>query len=65
MKKMTVPEAINPLKILTYEKWNQEEFNKLPQFIREKMETSTQFVEKFGAQPELPKDEVDADAIPF
>ena len=64
MKKMTVPEAINPLKVLTYEKWNQDEFNKLPSFIQDRMKTSKQYTEKFGAQPEL-EEEVDANSIPF
>ena len=66
MKKMTVPEAINPIKLLTYDKWNQDEFNKLPSFIQERMRTSRQYIEKFGAQPELPNDtEITASDVPF
>ena len=65
MKKMVVPEAINPVKKLTYENWNQEEFDKLPTFIQDKMKSSRQYVKKFGVQPELPADEVNESEIPF
>ena len=37
MKGQVCKEAFNELKILTYEKWSDEEFMKLPDFIREKM----------------------------
>ena len=65
MKKMVVPEAINPIKKLTYENWSQEEFDKLPTFIQDKMKSSRQYVKKFGVQPELPADEVNESEIPF
>lgn len=63
MKGMTVPEAINPIKVLTYERWNQEEFDKLPSFIQDKMKTSKQYIEKFGTQPTT--DDIGAGDIPF
>lgn len=71
MKNQKCPKAVNPLKILTYDKWNQEYFDSLPSFIRESMMSSKQFIAKFGAQPELPDDEPEeketskADEIPF
>lgn len=63
MKKMTVPDAINPLKVLTYDKWDQKEFDKLPSFIQDRMKTSKQYEEKFGKQEKL--EDIDADAVPF
>ncbi len=66
MKKMVVPKAINLLKTLTYEKWNQEEFDKLPDFIKDKMKTSSQYIEKFGETKASPEEEeIKPEDIPF
>lgn len=43
MKGMEVPKQINPSRILTYEKWDAEYFNSLPDFIKDKMKESKQY----------------------
>jgi hypothetical protein len=58
MKSQKAPAQVNPSVILTYEKWNQAEFDKLPEFIRTEMEGSVEYKKKFADEP-------DADAIPF
>lgn len=71
MKSMKAPEAINESKILTYENWDQEYFDSLPDFIKDKMKGSKQYVKKFGgsgmtddeANEEL--DEISSGDIPF
>lgn len=42
-KGMTCPEAINPVQVLSYDKWNEADFQKLPDFIKEKIEASDEF----------------------
>ena len=60
MKGQKAPEAFNPLRVMNYDdKWDQEYFNGLPQFIREKMETSEEFKKKFGIET------VNPDDVPF
>ena len=49
MKNQKAPEQVNPSVILTYEKWDQKEFDKLPEFIKLEMESSQEFQEKFKA----------------
>jgi len=42
-KGMTCPPAINPVHILSYDKWDEEAFQKLPAFLREKIESSKEY----------------------
>lgn len=66
MREMTVPEAFNPLKVLTYEKWNQNDFEALPSFIQEEMKGSKQYQNKFDNKPEdVEYNEDIASEIPF
>jgi hypothetical protein len=64
LKGVTCPDAINPLKILSYEKWDQEYFDKLPDFLKEKMKTSPEY-KKVNKGKVKDDDEVDSDSIPF
>lgn len=58
MKGQKCPKAFNPYKVLTYEKWDQEYFDKLPDFIKDSMKTSTQYKEKFGVEEVIDESEV-------
>lgn len=60
MKGQTCKEAYNPITKLTYDEWNQELFDKLPQFIREKIESSVEYKNMKGIT-----DDVKPDDIPF
>lgn len=42
-KGMTCPPLINPIQELTYDNWNQELFDKLPEFLKEKIKSSDQY----------------------
>jgi len=60
MKNQKAPDQVNPSLILTYEKWDQKEFDKLPQFIRDEMASSVEYKAKFEGE-----EIVDPDSIPF
>ena len=47
-KGMVCPPAINPTLVLSYGNWNEEVFQKLPEFIRTKMESSLEYKEIKG-----------------
>jgi hypothetical protein len=47
-KGMKCPPQINPTQILSYDNWNEEFFKKLPAFLREKIESSTEYQAKNG-----------------
>lgn len=47
MRGMTVPDAYNKLTLLTYDNWDKETFEKLPQILKDKMKQSKQYKEKF------------------
>lgn len=42
-KGMTCPKAINPVQILSFDTWNQEMFDKLPDFLKEKIKSSHEY----------------------
>lgn len=42
-KGMVCPPQVNPTQVLSYDNWNEEAFQKLPAFIREKMESSPEY----------------------
>lgn len=71
MKGQVCKEAYNPIKILTYEKWDQEYFDSLPPFIKEKMMTSIEYKQMKEIDPDLnignlPGETVDSsEDIPF
>lgn len=60
MKSQKAPEQVSASKVLTYDNFDQETFNALPDFIKEKMKISSEYKEKFGLV-----DDVKAEEIPF
>lgn len=42
-KGMICPPAINPIQVLSYDKWDEEMFQKLPDFLRIKIESSDEY----------------------
>jgi len=56
-KGMTCPPAVNPVQILSYDNWDEELFSKLPQFLKDKIESSKEYQAKEGV--------LDPDASPF
>lgn len=72
MKSQVCPPAFNPTVILTYEDWNQAVFDKLPDFLKEKMASSNEYKKKFGGMSEVFPSEaypggekINTDDIPF
>lgn len=63
MKSMVKPAQINPSKILTYEKWDKEYFDSLPDFIKDTMRGSKQYKITFGTTEKL--EDLNPDDIPF
>lgn len=47
-KGMTCPKQINPTQVLSFDNWNQETFDKLPDFIKEKIVSSDEYKELNG-----------------
>lgn len=66
---MTCPPAVNPAKILSYDRFDKEYFMTLPRFLQEKMEKTPEFVRMNGGkvQDELNMSEetIDDSQIPF
>lgn len=66
---MTCPAAVNPAKILSYEKFDKDYFLTLPKFIKEKMEKTPEFIKMNGGQVETIDDylgeTIDPNSIPF
>lgn len=60
MKGMVVPEAYNPTTLLTFEKWNKEIFDKLPDFLKNRIKESKQYKDKF-----IRSDGGDNNEVPF
>jgi hypothetical protein len=52
-KGMTCAPAINPPQVLAYDKWNEDLFSKLPDFLRGKIESSLEYQEMKGIKPNL------------
>lgn len=76
MKGMSVPPPVNKMKVMTFEKWDQEYYEKLPDFLKEKIQSSKQYEKKFKSKVtmqesmdtppvEYPESEIDPDSIPF
>ncbi len=78
MKNQKAPAQVNPSRIATYEKWDQDFFASQPDFIKDKMKTSDEYKRKFEPMTEYDKkkladakkfvsdaDSIDPDSIPF
>lgn len=67
LKNMPVPKQLNPTKLLTYEKWNQNYFDSLPDFIKDVMKTSKEYNIMFGTQQKLSEieEDINPEDIPF
>jgi len=78
MKGMEVPKQVNATEIMNYANFDEVRFDKLPDFLKEKMKTSAEYqmlmMKRGKAQSEVDNfdvntikypDEVDADSIPF
>lgn len=63
MKGLEVPEQINPTRLLSFDNWNQELFDTLPEWIREKIQKSPEY-QSIGS-PEIKHDDVETDDLPF
>ncbi len=50
-KGMTCPKQINPTQVLSFDNWNQETFDKLPDFIKEKIVSSDEYKVMKGIVP--------------
>lgn len=44
MKGMTCPPQVNPTFVLSYDEWDENKFNTLPDFIKDKMKTSVEYL---------------------
>ncbi len=63
---MSCPEAFNTPKVLSFEKWDQQLFDSMPEFIRERIMASKEYREMKGMAPiNKPSEEVNADDVPF
>jgi hypothetical protein len=58
MKGQECPPQVNPTFLLTYQNWNQEKFESLPQFLKDKMLKSREMEEKLGKGEEAPRKKV-------
>lgn len=48
MKRQTAPDQVNPSRILTFGSWNEEVFNALPEFLKDKIRSSEEYKFKFS-----------------
>ncbi len=74
VKGMDIPEAVNSPIVLEYDKWSEETFNNLPNFIKEKVATSLEYNHMRNLEhaavnqdPDFPtlQDAPDDDGLPF
>jgi hypothetical protein len=67
-KVVECPAQVNPSQILTYEKWNDEIFGALPEWMKKEMEASPEFARMVTQEDEpmiADKEEVSVNDIPF
>lgn len=65
-KGMTPPDAINPLFVLSYDKFDQQAFESLPDFIKDKMKGSLEYAAiKQPNVVEMHKEHMNNDDLPF
>lgn len=66
---MICPPAVNPSKILSYDRFDKEYFMTLPKFIQEKMEKTPEFIRMNGGtvkdELDIGNETVDPEGIPF
>lgn len=62
-KGMTCPPAVNPVEVLSFDKWNQSLFEKLPDFLKEKVSKSKEYKAMKGIAPM--EASIHPDDIPF
>lgn len=60
-KGMSCPAPVNPPSVLSYDKWKDEVFEKLPDFIKDKMKTSPEYQALKGTGPEIAKEDIPFD----
>lgn len=69
IKGMVVPKQVNPTFVLSYDNFDMEKFESLPDFIKDKMKTSEQFqkLQQPSAThlPESHEPSIDQDPLPF
>jgi len=58
MKNQIAPKAINDVKILSYSNWNQELFEGLPEFLKDKIKSSQEYTSKFTSSLSTEEKEV-------
>ena len=68
-KGMTCPDAINKPLILAFDSWDQEVFNSLPDFVKDKINTSQEFKQmtapEFKDMENAPKNDVNSEDLLF
>lgn len=57
-KGMTIPPQVNAIHKLSYDSWDQEKFDGLPEFLQERMKKSEEYQAMVGGQPQQPTPEV-------
>lgn len=66
MKGQVAKAPFNPLKVLTYEKWDENYFNSLPDFIKDKIKNSDEYKAMKGIKKDkFPTENINPDDIPF
>ncbi len=69
MKGIMCPPPLNDIFVLSFEKWNQDRFDKLPEFIREKIEKSPEYHDlksgKVDTRVSAEDQKIDPKDIPF
>ncbi len=61
MKSMKDKKPFNPIKVLTYEKWDAEYYSSLPDFLKDAMKATPEYQKMFG----IPYPAEESDGIPF
>lgn len=65
MEGQTIPEQFNKSAVLSFDVWNKEMFEKLPDFIKNKITTSPEYSKKFLTSTRVDDDPIDLNSIPF
>lgn len=66
LKGVSCPPAFNKVRVLSFDKWDQEFFDSLPDFLKEKITASKEYVKmKGGAPANYPTDQINPSDIPF
>lgn len=69
MEGMDAPKAFNPVRVLSFDKWNEDLFESLPDFIKDKIKASPEYKKMKGLvttdKPSYPVEDINPDDIPF